>query len=942
VKRSEELRKRLRQSALYRPSPTEARASQRSEQRRATDAADRSGQRATAPEPEARPTVVLRPARSGARAVAAAAAATASANTALAARADDGDDAAGSMPSASPSSSSSSAPPRRSQPLTLKQLTALARDGVLRSDEGGTDRGRVGSGDGAGDGSCGDSPLLAEPVGVPPGVLGEALSPCDLSDEDDEEDDDDDLGDASDSDSDGADGAAPDSNGQPLVPGAGGDAEAAASAGADKAPAVVAEVANAMQPPAAATAVPPEAAPMDPGAVLAEGHDVAEPSLSASPQDVRAALGASAALAEGPAVAEADYTEANSTVVDYDEEASLAELAAVVRAEAGDDIEDEATAKEQDDKRADFSTDDEDDEEPADSDSDVDMPSSYPTHSVPLVPGTTPAASSSAAPVAPAPVEAALTSAGFAAAAPAAPEAAPVHDRTSVAPAATRSQEAAAAENVVNGVATGAVASAPADTAALAKPATAAKSEGSDANTEAAATARAASIQAAVAKGVAASNALVAGNSGAGGVTRPAPENIAQGARPAKRVKSAKDSGGLMRGWQSLLERSRRHPQYVSEYLKRFQMEGKTWCRPKAGTKGRLVLGLDCEMVYAKDDPNALARVSVVSVAGSLLDVFVQRPAEDVLDYRTEISGVEPRHLLEENGAVTFEVAQAKVLALISPETILVGHALQNDLRALRICHLKIVDTALLYAVEGKSQWRKHKLHSLVSLMKPKVATLQSVNVDAAHDSRQDAEWAFQLALYEASIFPRRTAALKLESFPVKVFLSEIPQGASKAELKAIFGRGVVSDVSYQLQEVSAEWQGSATVAYNSQVDRDAALVALARFVCVHVGPLRDWAGRRDISRMQGELVTHFGRFGRVRGCRVFRRNTGDPGPTFPVAQLDCHPATARALLTTDEAHYCPSHQTQFSLSLAKEDPAGKWRRCVVPLGSGSFVAKIQ
>eukprot|EP00929_Paragymnodinium_shiwhaense_P087951 TRINITY_DN48107_c0_g1_i2.p1 TRINITY_DN48107_c0_g1~~TRINITY_DN48107_c0_g1_i2.p1 ORF type:complete len:1040 (-),score=267.65 TRINITY_DN48107_c0_g1_i2:98-3217(-) len=422
-------------------------------------------------------------------------------------------------------------------------------------------------------------------------------------------------------------------------------------------------------------------------------------------------------------------------------------------------------------------------------------------------------------------------------------------------------------------------------------------------------------------------------------------------AAPSAKKAKADGSSGLMRGWLALMERTRRHPQFAGEYTKRFQLEGKTWRRAKPGTKARLVLGLDCEMVYAKEDPNALARVSVVSIGAVLLDVFIRRPLpDDVLDYRTAISGVSESHLREDNGAVPFEEAQDKVLNLLSPDTILVGHALQNDLRALRIMHGKIVDTALLFTVEGKSQWRKHKLHSLVSIMKPKVATLQSADPDASHDSVQDAEWALQLALYEASIHPRQTPPLQLESHPTKVFLSEIPKGTKPEELQAIFGSGTVAEVFYQLQaeprqseDTTLGWMGTTTVTYPTQAARDAALQALPRFVQVHAGPFKDWAGRRDIVAMQSELMKHFSKFGRgVRGCRVFRpQRSAEQGPTYPVSQIDCHPATARALLMVSEAHYFAKHRSQFNIQLAQDNPAGR-KRVVVPTHSGSFVAKIQ
>jgi RNA exonuclease 1 len=40
---------------------------------------------------------------------------------------------------------------------------------------------------------------------------------------------------------------------------------------------------------------------------------------------------------------------------------------------------------------------------------------------------------------------------------------------------------------------------------------------------------------------------------------------------------------------------------------------------------------------------------------------------------------------------------QARFLELVPAEALLVGHALQNDLVALKIVHANIIDTALLF-----------------------------------------------------------------------------------------------------------------------------------------------------------------------------------------------------------------------------------------------------
>ncbi len=45
----------------------------------------------------------------------------------------------------------------------------------------------------------------------------------------------------------------------------------------------------------------------------------------------------------------------------------------------------------------------------------------------------------------------------------------------------------------------------------------------------------------------------------------------------------------------------------------------------------------------------------------------------------------------------TLSQIQQRVLKFVGPETLLVGHSLENDLRVLKLVHLKNLDTAILY-----------------------------------------------------------------------------------------------------------------------------------------------------------------------------------------------------------------------------------------------------
>ena len=109
-------------------------------------------------------------------------------------------------------------------------------------------------------------------------------------------------------------------------------------------------------------------------------------------------------------------------------------------------------------------------------------------------------------------------------------------------------------------------------------------------------------------------------------------------------------------------------------------------------------VGLDCEMVSTDNDKNALARVSIVNIDGTvLLDTYV-KPDEKVVNYRTFVTGIRPRHL---NSAKSFEDARKEVKKIIKNK-IIVGHAVHHDLKALKleIDESKLRDTQSLYSKE--------------------------------------------------------------------------------------------------------------------------------------------------------------------------------------------------------------------------------------------------
>lgn len=174
----------------------------------------------------------------------------------------------------------------------------------------------------------------------------------------------------------------------------------------------------------------------------------------------------------------------------------------------------------------------------------------------------------------------------------------------------------------------------------------------------------------------------------------------------------------------------------------------KTALRSGPSVKPTKVVALDCEFVGIGPDgrEDALARASVVNSRGEVLyDSFVRVEAP-VVDYRTQFSGVLPENLMGPD--VDDPRSARSVIANILKGRILVGHAVHNDLRVLRIAHPRrdTRDTSEYY----KQLWRKNgRRGSAPPALRLVVARVLGVDQfqNAGHDSCEDARAA--LALYK-------------------------------------------------------------------------------------------------------------------------------------------------------------------------------------------------
>lgn len=141
--------------------------------------------------------------------------------------------------------------------------------------------------------------------------------------------------------------------------------------------------------------------------------------------------------------------------------------------------------------------------------------------------------------------------------------------------------------------------------------------------------------------------------------------------------------------------------------------------------------------IYPGGQGNMLARVSVVNSKGeTIYDKFV-KPTAVVTDYRTPVSGIRPDDI--EHGELFVKVK--KEIKDILKNKILIGHAIGNDLKALKITHPThmIRDTSRYWQFKQVTDGKTPSLKRLTSHFLG--ANIQ----EGEHSSVQDAKATLQL-----------------------------------------------------------------------------------------------------------------------------------------------------------------------------------------------------
>jgi len=139
---------------------------------------------------------------------------------------------------------------------------------------------------------------------------------------------------------------------------------------------------------------------------------------------------------------------------------------------------------------------------------------------------------------------------------------------------------------------------------------------------------------------------------------------------------------------------------------------------------------LDCEMVNTTFGIE-IVRVTVINHEGEEVYESKVKPLNPILDYKSKFSGITEESL--SNCSKRLSDVQQDLLEIFDKDSILIGHSLDSDLKALKMVHYNVVDTSVIYPHKYGPPYK----WSLKLLCEQHLQRI--IQSEAGHDSKEDA-----------------------------------------------------------------------------------------------------------------------------------------------------------------------------------------------------------
>uniref|UniRef100_A0A1X7UNJ8 C3H1-type domain-containing protein n=2 Tax=Amphimedon queenslandica TaxID=400682 RepID=A0A1X7UNJ8_AMPQE len=161
---------------------------------------------------------------------------------------------------------------------------------------------------------------------------------------------------------------------------------------------------------------------------------------------------------------------------------------------------------------------------------------------------------------------------------------------------------------------------------------------------------------------------------------------------------------------------------------------------PNVANYDPTIHALDCEMCYTTAGLE-LTRVTVIDWKLDTVYDAIVKPKHPIVDYNTRFSGLAAKDFI--GVTTTLSDVQSKLLEFIYEDTILIGHSLESDLKALKFIHSTIVDTAIVFPHRRGPPFKR----ALKSLAVELLHKFIQDSVDDGHDSREDSVVCMELMI---------------------------------------------------------------------------------------------------------------------------------------------------------------------------------------------------